>query len=403
MVTSLYRLLMEPDLKKIYDELYAYCDSEDFAGYDPFDGLNSVLFQWTPLKHFAKTRLAWLQMVKRSPLNLRPVLYVPTGVNPKGLALFALAEISRFRKTEDAKHLGNARLLLDRLLETKIVGKTEDSKLTTSFGYNFDWQSRVFFAPVGTPAIVPTAFASQAFIAAYDTFNDEQYMAVASEICDFILNSLNRTIETDDEVCFSYTPVDKSVIFNASLLAGESLARVGAITGNREFLEMAAKTVRFVTRRQRSDGAWVYGSKDSQAWVDNFHTAYVLQSLHRITSSIPDLHDETNTAIKKGVNFWLNNFFLYDGTPKYYDKSIYPVDIHSSAVAIAALCELSVLDDRMLQMARKTAEWTIENMLDPEGYFYYRRRKNSVVKTPFMRWGQAWMAYALAHLIESNK
>jgi len=393
---------MALDLEKIYDHLFTYCTAEDFAGYDPFDGLNSDLFQMSPLKYFSKTRLAWLQMVKRSPMNLRPILKVQKGVNPKGLALFALAEISRFRMTDDPKHSENVHSFLDRLLENKIVGIAKDGKPTVSFGYNFDWQSRVFFAPLGTPAIVPTAFASQALIEAYEAFNDENYLAAANDICVFILNALNRSIETDDEICFSYTPIDKSVIFNASLLAGESLARVGAITGNTEYLEMAAKTARFVIRRQRSDGAWVYGSKDSQGWVDNFHTAYVLQSLNRIRSTIPDLHDETKEAIQKGVRFWIDNFFLDDGTPKYYDKSVYPIDIHSATVAIAALCELSEIDSRMLPQARKTATWTIENMRDTQGYFYYQLRKRGIVKTPFMRWGQAWMAYALASLMETE-
>jgi len=100
--------------------------------------------------------------------------------------------------------------------------------------------------------------------------------------------------------------------------------------------------------------------------------------------------------------YWLDNFFLDDGTPKYYDKAVYPIDIHSAAVAIAALCELRQLDERMQPMAKKNAQWTIENMLDPQGYVYYQKRQNRVVKTPFMRWGQAWMAYALARLIESN-
>ena len=33
-----------------------------------------------------------------------------------------------------------------------------------AWGYNFDWQSRNFFAPRGTPTIVPTAFAARALI-----------------------------------------------------------------------------------------------------------------------------------------------------------------------------------------------------------------------------------------------
>lgn len=393
---------MTPDLETIYNELYAYCSNEDFAGYDPFDGLNSRLFQLTPFKYFATTRLAWLQIVKRSPVDLRSLFCVQKGINPKGLALFALAELARFRVTKDVRHAENARSLIDRLLETKITGKTRDGLPTAGFGYNFDWQSRVFFAPIGTPAIVPTAFASQAFVEAYEAFGSEKYLTAASEISEFVLHGLNRPIETNDEICFSYTPLDNSVIFNASLLAGESLARVGTITHNEAHLEMAAKTVKFVIRRQRDDGSWAYAGKDSQAWIDNFHTAYVLLSLHRISSLIHDLQQETSEAIQTGIDFWIDNFFLDNGAPKYYHNAVYPIDIHAAAVAIAALSELKNIDARMLTMAKRTTEWTIKNMLDPKGYFYYQRRKRRVVKTPFMRWGEAWMAYTLARLIEQD-
>jgi len=136
--------------------------------------------------------------------------------------------------------------------------------------------------------------------------------------------------------------------------------------------------------------------------VDNFHTAYVLLSLYRISALIPELRSETFDAIARGSDYWLDNFFLGNGTPKYYDDAIYPIDIHAAAVAIAALCELSAIDKRMMPMARKTAEWTIAKMRDGDGYFYYQVRKNRTITTPFMRWGQAWMAYALSRLIESE-
>jgi len=394
---------MAQDIENIYDELYAYCNTHDFAGHDPFDGLNSRLFQLTPLKYIAPARLAWLQMFKRSVIDLRSAFGVQKGSNPKGLALFALGELSRFRSTKDTRHMENAVHLLDRLLDTKIAGRTKDGQATTAFGYNFDWQSRVFYAPKGTPAIVPTAFASQAMMEAYDAFGDEKYLNAADEICRFILSDLNRIDETDDEVCFSYTPIDRGIIFNASLLAGECLARVGAATGNDEYLKMAAKTVRFVIRRQNKGGAWVYGAEESQKWVDNFHTAYVLLSLYRISSEIEELQSETFDAINLGGAYWLNHFFLDDGVPKYYDNETYPIDIHSAAVAISTMSELKAIDQRMLPVARKTAEWTVANMRDERGFFYYQMRRNRIVKTPFMRWGQAWMAYALARLIESDK
>ena len=72
-IVVFYFWLMNFDFEQIYNELFAFCQAENFSGYDPFDGLNSQFtFNYTPLKYFAPARLAWLQMVKRSPVNLRP-------------------------------------------------------------------------------------------------------------------------------------------------------------------------------------------------------------------------------------------------------------------------------------------------------------------------------------------
>ena len=69
-------------------ELEKYCLSEDFKGWDPYDGLNSKFFQSTPLKYSFLARLAWIQLFKRNPINLRKAMLVPKEINPKGLALF---------------------------------------------------------------------------------------------------------------------------------------------------------------------------------------------------------------------------------------------------------------------------------------------------------------------------
>jgi hypothetical protein len=388
---------MTLDLKTIYDRLYEYCAERDFAGHDPFDALNSEVFQSLPLKNLRIARLAFLQLVKRSPFDLRSLLRVKEGVNPKALALFALAEMSRFRESGSIRHAENAIALLDKLLRLKITGKTVDDARWGAFGYNFDWQSRYFFAPRGMPAIVPTAFASHVFYEAAQIFDDERYSVTVREIAVFVANNLNRFIETADEVCFSYTPLDSSVIYNASLLAGECLARAAPINSSDDYSLLAEKSLRFVVRRQRADGAWTYGTSAKQSWADNFHTAYVLLSIRRISDAIGAKDKEIEDAFERGLDYWLANFFLDDGTPKYYTHEVYPIDIHSAAVAIQSMSELGETAN-----ARLVAEWTCENMLDEQGFFYYQQRVSGLVKTPFMRWSQAWMAYALARLIEGE-
>ncbi len=388
---------MTLDLKTVYDRLYEYCAAREFAGHDPFDALNSEIFQSLPLKNLRFFRLAFLQLVKRSPVDLRVPLRVKEGINPKALALFALAETSRFRENGDERHAANGKLLLDKLLRLKITGKTADDERWGAFGYNFDWQSRYFYAPRGTPAIVPTAFASQAFYEANELFNDERYSNAVDEIAVFVVNKLNRFIETDDEVCFSYTPVDRSVIYNASLLAGECLARATMTKHNEGYSRLAEKSLRFVLHRQRADGAWVYGASGKQSWADNFHTAYILLSIRRISDALRIDDEAIATTFERGFDYWLANFFLDDGTPKYYDNEVYPIDIHSAAVAILAMSELGETAN-----ARRVATWTCANMLDTDGSFYYQSRASGVVKTRFMRWSQAWMGYALARFLEER-
>lgn len=388
------------DLEQIYANLYIYCENEDFAGWDPFDGLSSRIFLSTPLRRIAAARFAWQQVIKRTPINLRPLLLVRKGVNAKAVALFALAELSMFRSSGDEQHHENAAMLLDMLRGLAITGVTSSGEPTKAFGYNFDWQSRVFYAPKGTPTIVPTAFAARAFVESYKLFGEEDDLEFAKEICGFILNELETPHRTEDEICFSYKPNDTSLIYNASLLAGETLAAVGAIISSDELRDAAAKAMRFVFRRQSEDGSWLYGPGSKHKWIDNFHTAFVLSSLDRINENLGN--EEAEAAIRKGLSYWIDNFFLDDGTPKYFDREIYPIDIHSAGAAIATLSELNDLDDRALPLAEKIADWTIANLRDPAGFFYYQKRRLMTVKTPFMRWGQAWMAYGLAKLIAAK-
>jgi hypothetical protein len=54
-------------------------------------------------------------------------------------------------------------------------------------------------------------------------------------------------------------------------------------------------------------------------------------------------------------------------------------------------------------MAQKVAKWTIENMQDKTGYFYYRDIGWKKVKIPMIHWGQATMVSALGHLLSKLK
>ncbi|MEO7971820.1 MAG: delta-aminolevulinic acid dehydratase, partial [bacterium] len=311
---------MHNSIEQALSDLFEWSRARNFSGADPFDALNSQVFQATPFAKSETSRLVWTQLIKRSPVNPRGLALVPAQKNAKGIALFALAALANYRRLRTTETASEARDLLDELINLRIGGYSG-----AAWGYNFAWQSRHFFAPRGTPMIVPTAFAVRALLLAADTFLEQSYLEIARTSCDFILRDLKRTVDSEAELCFSYSPSDQTCVFNASLLAAETLAAVGAVTGETELCDFAVRAAHYVVNRQRGDGAWPYGVAANQAWVDNFHTAYVLQSLSLITKRCAAADaSRFSEALQRGYKFWRERFFLADGWPKYYDDALYP-------------------------------------------------------------------------------
>ena len=398
--------MSQNEIENAYKDLWAWCRARGFAGYDPFDALNSRLFQATPLRQSRWARLAWTQFHKRSPINFRSLFRIPRERNAKGIALFALAALAHYRQTQSKEAEIEARELLDDLMWMRLKGFSG-----AAWGYNFDWQSRAFFAPRGTPTIVPTAFAARALCEAAEVLGPSEYLAFARTICDFILNDLNQFADASDEVCFSYSPLDQTRVLNASLLAGEVLATIGKQMGEASLCEWALRAARYVVRRQRADGSWTYGGDDYQSWSDNFHTAYILASLSRIIDALRSEPgaaatgslDEMDAALRRGYEFWIERFFLDNGWPKYYPDRLYPADAHSAASAIVTLVELRGRMSGTMILAENVAQWAVEHLRAQTGFFHYQRRRFHTVRIPYMRWSEGWMAYALGRLLEVRR
>jgi hypothetical protein len=177
-------------------------------------------------------------------------------------------------------------------------------------------------------------------------------------------------------------------------LAAELLGRVYAVTGSDEFGEAAISAARFSMKRQQADGSWPYGEAGNQRWRDNFHTAFILVSLKRIIGALDEAGWLDN--LRAGYRFYVDRFFLADGRPKYYHNKLFPIDAHSAAAAIVAFVELGDSMPGSLEMAEKVIGWTLGNMQDRAGFFYYHRNRFYTIKIPYMRWAQAWMLYAMA-------
>src|SRR4029453_2291871 len=69
-------------------KLLAHCRSNDWAGHDPYDALNTDFLRLFPILNNRIPRLLLTQLLKRSPVDLRSVMRIPKTQNPKALGLF---------------------------------------------------------------------------------------------------------------------------------------------------------------------------------------------------------------------------------------------------------------------------------------------------------------------------
>ena len=217
----------ELKINESFTSLQRFCELNDFKGWDPYDGLNSDYFKKSIFKNSAIIRLFWIQLFKRSPINFRNLLKIEKEYNPKGLALFLTGYCNLYSISKNPAYLDKINFLAEKLIDSRSKNFSN-----SCWGYNFDWQSRAFFLPKHTPTVVATSFAVDSLLSAFDVTQNQRYLDVVTSSPNFILKDLNRSVYKD-ELIFSYSPLDQSQIYNASLLGSKLLSKVYFYTKRR--------------------------------------------------------------------------------------------------------------------------------------------------------------------------
>jgi len=362
----------------------------NYAGYDPYDGLNSPFIDSIATNWL--TRLVGMHTVNKAPINLRPLLGVPAERNPKGIALFAMTYLNRYRDTGRSADKEQAEKLL-RWLDTN----QSEAYDQAAWGYNFDWQNaRKFYLPAYHPSIVVTVFGGRAFLEYYETTGEQWALETAQSAASFIQDHINREMVNGFDV-FTYTPHDSFVLINTNALAAGFFYQLSAHTDSSELLDRASHLFEFVVDAQVDSGGWYYAMPADESYLshDNFHTGFVLESLHGYAMAQSSDHP-AREAYEKGLRFYRDNLFDANGAPRFEADKRYPYDAHAAAQAILTFAQRDTDVDR--EMAHAVYEWSIANLLDDNGYFYRRIGRVLTDKTPYMRWSQAWLCRALSNL-----
>ena len=384
--------MADTDFRRVLDTVWADAERSGFAGWDPYDGLNGRLFRATPFFRIPLARQAWIQLVKRTPINLRPLTFQKPEVLAKGVSLFALGAWRLAATAEgparEAWHRRGADLL-ERLTALRSPGWDE-----ICWGYPYDWQSRAFFQPRDCPNLICSVFGAMAFERRTD---GGPAAAVPDEVSRFVMGALSRTEGGTGYI--TYTPTTNTRVHNVNMLGAALLARSAMRTNDTRLGAFAAESMGFSVNRLLPNGSWPYGESANPAWVDNFHTGYNLVALEDYRRTTGDT--SMDAALERAYRYWDATFFKSDGAPSYYDNSHWPIDIHCCAQAILTWLALERLDPGARAKAHRTAEWTMRHMWNGRHFTFQRGAwwRNDVKQ---IRWGQAWMFWALAELVATQ-
>ena len=390
-------------------KLKSYCEKEQFKGWDPYDGLNSKVFNAIPLLNKSSfIRMVVIQGFKKMPINLRKIALVPKKHNAKGLGLllsgYCNLHESVKARPELSKEYGSLPEIEKQINELAelLISMQSKGYSGACWGYTFDWQSKAFFLPIHTPTVVATSFVVEALLSAYEITRNECYLNTALSSADFILKDLNR-IEKPNGFMFSYSPLDNRAVYNATLLGTKTLALIYKYTGNEEYMKAARASAQAVCDEQNADGSFPHSDQVRNQWRDNFHTGFKLESLAIYQQCCKD--ESFSENIERGFNYWIENYFVPEtGLAKYYDNSTEndTVDLHCVAQAIPTIYKLNKFNKERTALMNKCLEWAISNMQSPKGYFYFQKRGKSINKICYMRWPNAWMFYGMSYFIKNN-
>jgi len=379
---SEYRNEIEKTLASIKEKRY--------LGYDPYDCLKSPITRKIPGKY---PKIALTQLNVYSPVNLRPLLRIERGINPKGMGLY-LSSLVKLYEIVGPEEKQNLKMEMEKVVNWLLTHSSEGFS-GLCWGYNYDWQDLSKLIPEGQPSIVVSSFIGHSLLDYHELTGDGSIIEKVGSIRDFILGDINR-YEDDDGICFSYSPYDNTKVHNANLLGASILFRIGRKEDN-ALRELALRSYNFSLNKQAADGSWPYS--DERGFFGgqiDFHQGFVLDTLMYLMDD-PEGKKIAKEALDKGLKFYERQFKNNGASYWRYPRK-WPVDIHHQAQGIITFSKASVLDGRYLKYAKRIAEWTLQNLYDGKGNFYYQKWPFLTNRITHIRWGQMWMLLALATL-----
>ncbi|KKH29915.1 prenyltransferase/squalene oxidase repeat-containing protein [Methanosarcina mazei] len=385
------------------ESLHQWVKDQDYYGWDPYDALNSKLIlklcMGSPYLEILAT-----QLNKYSIVNFRPFLRVEKGIDVKGMALFAQAYSKMYTLTNDENYKDSS-LNCMSFLKNKSLVSIYGYDCWAGHYYNFRNADKSTLSP-NIPDVITTSNVIKAAVESYTILRRDDLIEMARGGYEFLINSLLQKSK-DGYFYLKYDPLSNDkIVINASAEGLSAICKLMRLFDEKNMNETAYNLANFLISSQNTDGSWVY-SKYNNGKVRtqlDFHQGFIIDSLlEYLPFADLDQKEGIISSIQKGSRFYKEMQFFKDGRCHFRYPREYPIDIHNQSQGIITFSKLISFNEEFLGFSTKIALWTILNMQNNNGYFYYQEHKFFRNKIPHMRWGQAWMMLALATYLEKNE
>ena len=326
-------------------------------------------------------------------LNLHHICPPSSSTHP-----LRAGERAGVRCSETAPWLSKARELAKDLLRSSIPGYSGHC-----WGYPFDWQNNRGLWLRNTPFITATPYCYDAFAKLSDATGEAAYLDVAESAARFVFADLHDTPTGPDASAGSYGPFDRTQVVNASAYRCFVLFDAARRFGVEGYEAKARRNLNFILQSQRPDGSWLYAlHAPGEAFIDHFHTCFVLKNLHKIWLMHPE--PAIRAALHQGWAYYRRELFDAADNPKAFAieprTQLVRLEMYNFAEAITLGALLKDEIPEAFALAQKLAARLVGQHQLPAGHFVTRVFRGGMRhKVPFLRWPQSQLFYALTNLL----
>ncbi|MFP8954765.1 antibiotic ABC transporter permease [Natrialbaceae archaeon A-arb3/5] len=381
----------------VLDSTLAYARRREYAGPDYGDGMSSQLLQSLPFEN-RFLNLVTQEVVKRTPVNIRPLLRVEHRRNYKGAALFTMANLNYHDlatgdepiDTPAFDPLAEADRLAEWLVDEQVTGYSGFCG-----GHRHELQHLHTKGVPSDPDIVSTTYAVRALLQASERGLGDGYADLARTATSFLVEDLNyREVEEGAKINYHMNHPDDSYTLNSAALGAGMLVDLYEHFGDEDLRERATKILDHVAAHQTDVGGWPYRvpASASHLSMDSHHNGFIIESFQRYRDVVDE--DRYADTLDSALAFYRDELFELDGAPNFDEENAYPRDIHASTQGMLVFTR-----EGEFELVDRILRWVLANLQVEDGRFYFRKHRHHTKRVTLMRWCQGWMAYALSEYL----